>query len=139
MTCTTGWSPGQSAETALAWVPSFGDYETAPTAVADDATPFDVSWLVRAEQLGPDAFDHAHLTCVFNSIETLMRAGHTGLLGSMLASLRTRQISPQVLISALRGSVPVKELVPGWVNVRNAVRDELVRRGLDADRLLRGL
>lgn len=48
-------------------------------------------------------------------------------------------IEPEYLVTYLRATYPAKRLIDNWVNLRLAVRQELSSRGLDSDRMTRGL
>ncbi len=60
-------------------------------------------------------------------------------LNSALAAADPEEIASAVQVAILRGSFPFKEKLEAWGPFRERSRATLLRRGLNADRILRGL
>lgn len=100
---------------------------------------FNSSWLSEAVAAGPQQFDIDVLTRVVTELEVAMNAGSFDLISGLLRKLPLNDLSPQVMITVLRVTSSAKNHIPRWVTVRDAARTTIAARGLNAERMLRGL
>jgi hypothetical protein len=98
-----------------------------------------LDWIVRAIELGPNQYDVDHLAAVVAATNHELREGRYQLLGKAIAGLPFGLLSPHVISAVLRVMSPAKHFIPNWNNVIEDARVNLSQRGLDAQRLLRGL
>jgi hypothetical protein len=98
-----------------------------------------LSEFMRAADIGPDRFDMDLLTDIIGMVDLRLHRGQFELLGAAVAMLPFDAVSPQVIVSVLRTLAPASVRIPRWTALVRDARASLSRRGLDADRILRGL
>lgn len=104
-----------------------------------DSQIFSSSWLSDAVVAGPDRYDIGVLTKIVSELESGMRAGNFELIGGLLRKLPYEALSPQVVVTVLRTTFSARAYIPRWTQAREAARQALSRRGLNSERILRGL
>jgi hypothetical protein len=100
---------------------------------------FDMHWLGEAVRRGPDAYDINELSNIVGAVEEQLRGGQFSLLGAAISGLPLDLLSAHVLVAILRVASPARERIPRWTTSIAGVEASLLARGLDAQRLLRGV
>lgn len=98
-----------------------------------------LDWVSRALDLGPDRFDVDHLAEIVAATNQALREGRYNALGEAIAELPFDRLSPHVIAAVLRVMSPAKQLIQDWNKIIREATVNLLLRGLDAQRLLRGL
>ena len=97
-----------------------------------------LSWVAQAEAR-PDRISTKDLQDVIDGINNALNADRFDLLDEVLRELNTLTMSVEAIIAFLRVPFMGRHRLKEWRAFRERAAAEFSRRGLDADRLLRGL
>jgi hypothetical protein len=112
--------------------------------VVDDRTskstrPADFTWATKALQFDGKP-THTELVDVVNGISKLIADRNTSVLADILLRLlASPNLRLDVMVAALRGSVPARSQISHWKEIVSRARHKVVKEGRNPDTLLRGL
>ena len=104
-----------------------------------DSQSSDLKWYFMAMQSGGDEeIRTGAMGDVIDGINELIATRQFSVLSKLLESLDLSQVSTSVLLTFVRASFPIREYIDGWRAFVSSVSDEITRKGLDGEELLRG-
>lgn len=98
----------------------------------------DLSWIELAEQPASGT-PSADLVTVIDGINVLLKQGRFFLIDKIFRSLSLEAMEPRMMLAFARTTFPVRTKLDEWRSFVSSVANELDKRGLDSQSLLRGL
>ncbi|PKA44040.1 hypothetical protein CWR43_06965 [Rhizobium sullae] len=98
----------------------------------------DASWIFKAIRSN-DATGRAQIGAVIDGINALIGSENYSLLDKVFQAIPTRTAGRHVLLSLVRATAPIRTRLLGWQPFVLEVKKEFDERGLESDRLLKGL
>ena len=100
---------------------------------------FGLNWLTTAIDAGRHNCGKTVLAAFITGLSNLLSQRQYASVDAILRSLRPGDLSPQVLLAAVRTSFPARHKLTAWRMTVLQMRDEFVARGLDPTALMSGL
>lgn len=132
-------SKGSQPANELTYV-DLPDLERPKVVSKAEAELVDLSWFQAAAEQYTRPVTPSDLVPVISGLTALLTENSFSKVSLVLKSLDSSIMAPEMMVAVLRTTLVAKRLISrAWGQFLKDVRRELVRRNLDASRILRGL
>ena len=99
----------------------------------------DLSWAFEAMSAGTERGTSQQIMSTISALNELLKARQFNDIGAVFGIINPKRLSPELMLTLIRVTFPVKELIPGWYQLVRRIKNELDQRQLDSKKILVGL
>jgi hypothetical protein len=99
----------------------------------------DLSWVFRAMSENVEQSSSQQIMSAITALNELLKNRQFVEIGLIFAIISPKRLSPELMLTLIRVSFPVRGLVTGWYQFVRKIKNELDERRLDSRKLLIGL
>lgn len=110
-----------------------------PSKDEHDRASLDLSWAFEAMSGDVGHSTSQQIMSTISALNVLLGKRQFDEIGMIFAIINPERLSPELMLTLVRVTYPVRKLIPGWYNLLRRIKGALDARRLDSRSLLIGL